>query len=77
MFSVLDQEFRGLPSDLEVALGSSVVLPCQVTRLRLKSQSLGYNINFNRPLVVPLLLQSAGFKGESWWQRALTKRYRW
>ena len=28
--SVLDQEFRGLPSDLEVALGSSVVLPCQV-----------------------------------------------
>ena len=33
--SVLDQAFRGLPSDLEVALGSSVVLPCQARETRI------------------------------------------
>ena len=61
--SVLDQAFRGLPSDLEVALGSSVVLPCQARETRItmwgdnrqieKIQRSNFNITVQAPRGAP------------------------
>ena len=68
--SVLDQEFRGLPSDLEVALGSSVVLPCQVKLVKSNQCRVLWREPFScclaRLPVVHPLHQSHGFKAELW-----------
>ena len=80
--SVLDQAFRGLPSDLEVALGSSVVLPCQARETRItttdkykKHKDLElHTIELCRPREELQLHQSPGFKTESLSKRVRAKR---